>query len=234
MENLNYLFAAYTIIWAIVFGYVFYMQRKQREISQTFLDTLLAVARALEARGSNEAGGSNCCGHTERVRNTAKAIGVEMGLERDLLTGLEIGALLHDICKIGVDGDFSHKSAPLDDSEYSELKKHPQKGKRFLEGISFLKKVIRLAEYHQDRRIGYGSTARFKQSDVTLIGRILAVAEVFDALVSKGAERNGLPVEEALIEIEEQSGALLDPDVVKALGRLCREGEIPNPPSRSD
>jgi HD-GYP domain-containing protein (c-di-GMP phosphodiesterase class II) len=197
-----------------------YMQRKQRKISQAFLDTLLAVARALEARGTYS------CGHTERVKVMAHAIGEELGLKQDALLGLEIGALLHDIGKIGISGNFFHKSGPLEDSEYDEIKKNPQKGKRLIEGVSFLEEVIPLAPYHHEWLIGSGCTARLKHSDIALLGRILAVADVFDALVSDRPDRKGLSVEKALSELEEQAGELFAPDVVESLSRLYASGRL--------
>ena len=129
---------------------------------------------------------------------------------------LEIGALLHDIGKIGISGNMFHKYAPLEDSEYAEIKKNPQKGKRLIEGVAFLKEVIPYAPYHN-----------LKHSDVALLGRILAVAEVFDALVCDRPHRKGLSVDEALSELKEQAGELFDPAVVKALGRLRKAGRIP-------
>ncbi len=210
-----------------------YMQRKQREIFQSFFDTLLALARALEAKGTYSSG------HTERVKAMAKAIGEELGLKKDALLGLEIGALLHDIGKIGISENIFHKFAPLEDAKYAEIKKNPQKGKGLIEGVSFLKEVIPFAPYHNKRVAGSGRAAHLKHSDVALLGRILAVAEVYDALVCDRPHRKGLSVVEALSELEEQAGELFDPEVVKALGRLYASGRLrragripprPNPP----
>ncbi len=121
---------------------------------------------------------------------------------------------------------FFHKSGPLEDSEYDEIKKNPQKGKRLIEGVSFLEEVIPLAPYHHEWLIGSGCTARLKHSDIALLGRILAVADVFDALVSDRPDRKGLSVEKALSELEEQAGELFAPDVVESLSRLYASGRL--------
>ena len=210
-----------------------YLQQKHRQLSEAYIDTLLTIVKAIEARDPYAAG------HTERVMMISKAIGQEMGLTSDELFGLEIGALLHDVGKISISETILLKPGPLDDKEYAEIKKHPEKGKELIEGVSFHKDVIPHVLYHHERLDGSGYPEKLKGSDIPLVGRILAVADVFDAMVSDRPYRKRFSYAKALEELESASGKLFDQEIVDSFARLCKANKISrllrkpqkNPPS---
>ncbi len=196
------------------------MHRKHRQLAQAYLETLTAVARAVEARDPY------AMGHTTRVRSIAKAIGKELGLSREELYTLEIGSLLHDIGKIGISEAILLKPGPLDDKEYEEIKQHPKKGREMIEGISYLKEVIPHVLYHHERLNGTGYPERLSGKNIPMVGRIIAVADVFDAMISDRPYRKKLSFENAVSEIKKEADNLFDPKVVDTLFTLYKSKRL--------
>ncbi len=164
----------------------------------------------------------------------AKAIGREMGLTDEELFSLEIGALLHDLGKISVPDSILLKPGPLEHEEYEQVKEHPQKGKEMIEGITYLERAIPYVFYHHERFDGTGYPRKLAGSEIPLAGRIIAVADVFDAITHDRAYRKGRSFDDALAEIQKNAGKQFDSAVVevflkawkdKRLADLLQEGE---------
>jgi len=199
-----------------------HLQRKNEQLRQAYLDTVTAVANAIEARDPYTRG------HTGRVTALARAIAHQMGWSEEQLSSLEIGALLHDVGKIGVADAILRKPGPLSAAEYAEIKMHPEVGRRMLQGIAYLESAIPGVLYHHERYDGQGYPAQLSGPEIPLAGRIMAVADAFDAMTSDRPYRRAMSPQAALAELERGAGTQFDPEVVAAFIRAW-QGNFPKP-----
>jgi HD-GYP domain-containing protein (c-di-GMP phosphodiesterase class II) len=193
-----------------------HLQRRNRELSQSYLDTVNIVIKAVEARDSFMRG------HTERVTDLSKAIGVRMKLSEEQLFNLEIGSLLHDVGQIGVPEAILQKPGPLEEEEFDRVKQHAEDGKSLVEPIPYLEEAIPTILYHHERFDGSGYPEKLKGEQIPLFGRIIAVADVFDALTNDRPYRDRLPVDKAVQVIKDGRGSKFDPVVVDVFLQLIK------------
>ena len=179
-------------------------------VEVSYHSTLKALVQALETRDSETHG------HSERVVTFSLRLGHELGLDRDALRNLELGALLHDIGKIGVPDAILRKPAALTQEEWDKMKLHPQHGQNILRNIPFLENASQLVAQHHEKWDGTGYPFGIRGEDIDLNARIFAVADAFDAMVSDRVYRRGRSYEEAVIELERCAGSQFDPLVVEA------------------
>lgn len=190
-----------------------------QELAQLNWGALVAFARAVDAKSPWTAG------HSERVTSLALKIGQAMGLGQENLDLLKRGGLLHDLGKIGVPAEVLDKPGKLTDEEFRVMKNHSSMGARILEPISAYADVIPIVEQHHEKFDGSGYPYGLSGETICWGARILAVADVFDALVSDRPYRSGWERKKALGLIEEQSGSHFDPDVVEAFFTVIEEEE---------
>ncbi len=172
--------------------------------------TLTALARAVDAKSPWTAG------HSERVTENALKIGKALGLSDSELEDLRRGGLLHDIGKIGIPTSILDKPGKLSDEERRMIQEHPRKGARILEPIAAYAHVVPIVLQHHEWLNGEGYPDGLAGEDISLGARILAVADVFDALISDRPYRKGLEKEATLNIIKQQSSTQFDPNVVRA------------------
>jgi putative nucleotidyltransferase with HDIG domain len=196
------------------------LQRKNRELSQAYLDTINAVVNTLEARDPYTRG------HTDRVTHIAKSIARRMGIVDEELFIIELGALLHDVGKIGVTDAILKKPGPLDTEEYTQIREHPDKGRIILSNIAYLQRAIPCVLHHHERYDGRGYPERLSGARIPLPGRIIAVADAFDAMTSDRPYRRALTVRRAMAELRRHAGRQFDPAVVNAFQRVWRQGKL--------
>ncbi len=202
------------------------LQRNNRELAKAYRDTINAVVNTLEARDPYTRG------HTERVAAIARAIAGRMGLSEKELYIIEMGALLHDVGKIGVTDATLRKPGPLDDGEYQEIREHPAKGRHILSNIAFLEGAIPCVLHHHERYDGSGYPEHLAGADIPLPGRIISVADAFDAMTRDRPYRKAMPSRRALAELERGAGKQFDPKVVRAFLGVWRRGGLPGLPRR--
>jgi HD-GYP domain-containing protein (c-di-GMP phosphodiesterase class II) len=158
--------------------------------------------------------------HTRRVAMLAVVVGEELGLPPNRLRSLAIGGLLHDIGKLSLPDAILQKPSSLDDHEYEIVKLHPQRGRELLNELGgFDDSVERLVLDHHERLDGSGYPRGLHADDLTLETRILAVCDVYDALVSPRVYRPAWPQEEALALLRDDAGIAFDARCVEALER---------------
>ncbi len=186
------------------------LQRKNRELADAYRDTITAVVNTLEARDPYTRG------HTERVTAIAKAIAGRMGLSAEEQFIIEIGALLHDVGKIGVKDAILKKPGPLDGGETEDIREHPLKGRHILSNIAYLEKAIPCVLHHHERYDGSGYPEHLAGAAIPLPGRIISVADAFDAMTSDRPYRRAMKFPQALAELRRESGTQFDPKVVRA------------------
>jgi putative two-component system response regulator len=186
-----------------------------RQIESLLVEALHALATAIEMRDDYTGG------HVERVARYAVATGRELGMDTDDLRHLWVGALLHDVGKIGVPDHILKKPGRLSDEEYEEMKRHPEFGAGIMARSSFLRPGIPAVLHHQERWDGAGYPAGLSGEGISIEGRIIAVVDTYDAISTSRPYRGASPREQALAEIRRCAGTQFDPDVVEAFIRAA-------------
>jgi HD-GYP domain-containing protein (c-di-GMP phosphodiesterase class II) len=163
--------------------------------------------------------------HERRVGElaAATAIAEEMGLDADRVEGIRIAGCVHDVGKISIPADILAKPSRLTSAEFDLVKLHPQQGHEILQGIDFPWPVAQIALQHHERLDGSGYPNGLKGDAILLEARIVAVADVVEAMASHRPYRPALRMDEALGEIEGGRGKKYDSAVVGACLRLFRE-----------
>ncbi|HLH26709.1 MAG TPA: HD domain-containing phosphohydrolase [Chloroflexota bacterium] len=194
---------------------VYERERARRaEVQQAYITTVRVLAAAIETRDAYTGG------HVERVAEYSVAIGRELGWDEDQLMTLELGALLHDVGKIGVDDGVLRKPAKLEPDEWAHMQRHPELGAHMLRDVPFLQASLSCVLYHHERFDGAGYPHRLAGTAIPLEARIVSVADTFDAMTSDRPYRKGLPASVALEEIARCAGSQFDPLVVRAFLRV--------------
>lgn len=191
------------------------------DLQRAFTDTVSVIANAVEARDPYTAG------HTSRVTAIAIEMAHELGWSREQIENLQIGALLHDIGKIGVADEILRKPDSLTPDEYSEMQQHPVFGAQMLKGVSILRPALPYILYHQERYDGKGYPFGLAGDQIPIEGRLLTVADTFDAMTSTRPYRQALTYEEAIEEIAAHRGTQFDPQMVDALLNAYAHGRLP-------
>ncbi|MES2459563.1 MAG: HD domain-containing phosphohydrolase [Armatimonadota bacterium] len=182
----------------------------KNELQQLYTSTVESLALAIDAkdRYTNE--------HIQRVKEVAVRIGIKLGLEGDDLRALETGALLHDIGKLAIPEQILSKTGRLTDEEFEKIKLHPDMGAKILQPVPFPFPVMPIVRHHHERWDGKGYPSGLKGEAIPLGARILAVADVYDALTSDRSYRRGWSTEKTMEHIRANSGTHFDPAIVNA------------------
>ncbi len=192
----------------------------EAETLNAYLGAIRALATALDARDPYTAG------HSERVSALSVAIGRRMGLDEATLEVLRLGALLHDIGKIGISDNVLRKPAPLTGDEYDVIKTHPTVGSRILQNVSFLQPHLPIVELHHERPDGGGYPYGLKGNEIPVLARIVHVADAYDAITSARAYRPARPAAEGLRELQRCAGTDFDAESVHALTAVLADGFV--------
>jgi putative nucleotidyltransferase with HDIG domain len=186
------------------------LNESQKQLSELYAATTKSLALAIDAKDRYTHQ------HIIRVQRYAVAIAKHMGLTGDELQAIDIGALLHDIGKMGISEAVLLKPGRLTNEEYEEIKQHPRIGAEILAPVPFPYPVLPVVKYHHERWDGTGYPEGLKAENIPLSARILAVADVYDALTTDRSYRGAWSHAAARAEIERQSGKQFDPRVVEA------------------
>jgi putative nucleotidyltransferase with HDIG domain len=158
--------------------------------------------------------------HTRGVALRAVQVGEELGLAPVRLRELAVGGLLHDVGKLAVPNEILQKPGALTDEEFDEIKRHPEVGAELVRELGFSKQVARLVLDHHERLDGTGYPRGLGAPDLDIETRIMAVCDVFDALLSKRVYREAWALDDALDLLSRESGTKFDPACVDALERV--------------
>ena len=175
------------------------------EQKNMFIGSLEAVSTALDAKDRYTHG------HSERVAWLGTQLAEAVGLDAEEVERIRIAGLVHDVGKIGVPEAVLCKAGRLTDDEFDQIKKHPRIGYNILKGIPQIDDVLDGVLYHHERWDGRGYPTRLAGEAIPLYGRILAVADTFDAMSSTRSYRQAMPRERVLEEIANCSGTQFDP-----------------------
>ena len=199
------------------------IQRHIARLKAAFAGTVDVTMRMSEMRDPYTAG------HERRVSEIAAAIGAELGLEAQATEGLRVAGQLHDVGKIAVPAEILAKPGKLSAIELRLIREHPQAGYDVLAGVEFPWPVAQVALQHHERMDGSGYPQGLKGEAILLEARIMAVADVVEAMSSHRPYRPGLGIGKALAEIERGRGTAYDPAVADACLKLFREKEYALP-----
>ena len=191
-----------------------------REVQKLFLEAVASLAATIDAKDSYTEY------HSERVALYSLAIAEELGLSCKDKEDLKLTAILHDIGKIGVPEFILKKPGRLSAEEYEEMKLHPVKGVRIMEHIDQLQPIIPGMRHHHERYNGKVYPDGLTGKSIPLMGRIIAVADTYDALTSARPYRETSTPERACREVEKSMGAQFYPLVAEAFLRAFSKGKI--------
>jgi putative nucleotidyltransferase with HDIG domain len=187
------------------------------EVRKQHLATIAALCRSIEAKDGSTGE------HTERVAELAVELARRLGYSGPDLDAIEIGALLHDIGKIGIPEAILNKPGPLSDDEWKVMRRHPLVSEHILAGIGLSPIVLQIARSSHERIDGKGYPDELVGEDIPLPARIVLVADAFDAITSDRPYRRGRNVIDALGELHLNAGTQFCPRVVAALEELYVE-----------
>ncbi len=191
-----------------------------RELRDSYLQTIRCLANAIEARDPYTAG------HTERVTRLAEALAHHLGWSPERLDSLRKGCMLHDIGKIGIPDRVLNKSGRLTDEERSLMEQHPAVGHQIIASVPQLTGAIPYVIAHHERFDGTGYPERLRAEAIPEEGRLLAVVDTFDAIMSDRPYRRGATVAVAINELMTHSGSQFDPVLVTSFLDLLRQGGV--------
>ena len=186
-------------------------------LEKTFLSTVEALANALEANDEYTSS------HARSLTDMALVLGRELGLEGKALKRLELGALFHDIGKIGIPSEILTKPGPLNPAERSAIELHPTLGERILRPIERLADVRPIVRHCHERYNGTGYPDGLAGDEIPLESRIIFVCDSFHAMTTDRPYRRKLTRSEAFRRLEEAAGTQFDPDIVAAFVRIYEE-----------
>jgi putative nucleotidyltransferase with HDIG domain len=203
--------------------------RRIWRLEQRFYDIVSAWARSIESKDPYT------LGHCERVADYACAIARELSYDASTLFWFRVGALLHDVGKIAVPTEVLNKPGRLTPEERALMEAHPVAGVELLKDVEFPWDVLPMVRSHHERWDGAGYPDRLAGEDIPRDARVLAVADVFDALTTDRPYRPAFSREEALRMMREDNGKSFDPDIFAAFERVVAElgADAPAEPAAS-
>lgn len=194
------------------------VQIAYKEAKNAAYETVHILSRAAEYRDEDTGA------HLLRVSNYTSAVAVKMGLNEEEVEEILYGAPMHDVGKIGIPDNILMKPGKLDPDEFEKMKEHVKMGELILQGSSaFIKKGAEIALSHHEKWNGSGYPNGFKEEEIALSGRIIAVVDVFDALTTRRPYKEPFPLEKALEIIKTGRGEHFDPKVVDAFFEIIDE-----------
>jgi len=184
-------------------------------------DLLMGLLRSLTS--AVDAKDAYTCGHSERVALLSRHLATNIGLPPNEVERIYMAGLLHDVGKIGVPESVLQKTGKLTPEEFELMKKHCQIGASILADVRQLSDVVPAVLHHHERYDGRGYPAQLAGRDIPLAGRIICLADAFDAMTSNRTYRKALPLEVALTEIRRCSGTQFDPALAEVFLQIPQE-----------
>jgi putative nucleotidyltransferase with HDIG domain len=195
--------------------------RGERDASEkNAIEAVMALVQAVYSKDSYTRG------HMERVGLYANCVAEKLGLEARRRKIIERAGILHDIGKIGTPDLILNKAGKLTQEEFLVIQLHPNVGAQIVRPITVLGEVAPLVRQHHEKWDGSGYPDRISKEQITVEARILAIADVFDALHSDRAYRPGLPLEKTMQIIKDGRGSHFDPEVVDCLVSCLNDGTL--------
>ena len=202
------------------------MEKQERELAiarrqvQMGNETVIAIAKAVDAKDVRTSQ------HSLRVSQYSVMIAREMGFSEEECENLRRTALMHDIGKIGIPDSILNKPARLTDDEYAIMKTHTSHGAEILKDFTLLDHVVEGAQFHHERYDGKGYPMGLAGEDIPIYGRIIGVADAFDAMTANRVYRKQMDFGYVLNEMRKGRGTQFDPHIVDIMLKLIDDGKI--------
>ncbi len=194
--------------------------RNLERLSTSMESAIEAIALTVEKRDPYTAG------HQRKVAELAAAIGREMGLSSEQIHGLRLGAIIHDIGKIYIPAEILNRPGKLSEHEFALVKTHAQVGYDIIKNVDFAWPVALMVRHHHERLDGSGYPDGLKGEDIVLEARILAVADVVEAITAHRPYRAALGMEAGVHALLKGRGTIFDARAVDACLRVLRDGVV--------
>lgn len=186
----------------------------QERLRQAEVESVESLAAALDARDPYTAG------HSRRVSESACAIGSALGLGVEAMERLRVGALLHDIGKIGVGDAILQKKGSLTEEELALVRQHPEMGRQILEGVQGFSDFVQAVEQHHENWDGSGYPLGLRGEETAVEARIIHVVDAYDAMTTDRSYRKGMTPAMALLILRGGAGTQFDPEIVPLFAAL--------------
>lgn len=197
------------------------LQRDFNKEMDNVLEFVISLSNLIEAKDSYTDG------HTRRVADLAVELGKRMGLDEKQCKVLDISAVIHDIGKVGTPENILNKPGTLDMSEFDIMKEHPELGARIIRPISALKDCLDPVLHHHEKLDGSGYPHGMKGPEITLEARIVAVADIFDALYTDRPYRTGLSLEKCMSILDgDVNAGKIDGRIVEQIRLMVEDGTL--------
>jgi len=193
------------------------VQAAGQRLESAYLQFVGSLANALDARDQYTAG------HSRRVSELSCALATALQMPPEDVERVRIGALLHDIGKIGVSDSVLQKPGRLTDDEFDQVKQHPVIGRRILEGVQGFAEYLNAVELHHENWNGTGYPHGQRETETAIDARIIHVADAYDAMTTDRSYRQGMTHEKALSILIDNAGIQFDPEIVATFVMLPRE-----------
>ncbi|HPS78745.1 MAG TPA: HD domain-containing protein [Thermoanaerobaculaceae bacterium] len=200
--------------------YVRSLRAALQENEELLIDSIRALAAAIDAKNPYTRG------HSERVGQYAVAVAHHFGVKGQELKRVEIAALLHDVGKIGIEDAILLKPEALTDQEFAQMRNHVLKGAAIVSPIKRLKDMLPGIRSHHENWDGSGYPDGLKGETIPLVARIIAIADVFDAMTTDRPYQKGMDLTQAEERLRGMAGRRLDPKVVDAFFAAVRNGDL--------
>jgi HD-GYP domain-containing protein (c-di-GMP phosphodiesterase class II) len=198
--------------------YITKVEAAAKETQQLFMDSIRAIAAALDAKDPYTRG------HSERVSAYAMIVSRQYGLDERQLRIMEISSLLHDVGKIGIEDKILRKPGALTNEEFTIMKTHPPKGAEILGSIPQMREIIPGIRHHHEKWSGGGYPDGLKGEQIPIIARIIGVADAFDAMTTNRPYQRAMSMAQAAARINELTPAVYDVRVTEAFNAAFQKG----------
>lgn len=188
-----------------------------KKTNQSLVESIFALAKTIELKDHYTGE------HVEMTAYFATEIARNLGLSADHIEKIRQASALHDLGKIGISEAILGKKSKLTEKEYEEIKRHPQIGADILRPVQFLQNIIPLIFHHHERWDGKGYPSGLKGEDIPLGARIIAIADVYQALISDRPYRRALSQDRVMEIIKSEAGAQFDPKIVDVFLRVLEQ-----------
>ncbi len=200
--------------------YIEQLKQAAHENNLLFLGTIRTLAAAIDEKDPYTRG------HSERVNKYAVVLARRLGMTKKQVRDIHVSSLLHDIGKIGVDDAILRKPGALTPEEFTEMKKHPEKGANIMAPIPQMQNIIPGIHFHHEKWGGGGYPKGLKGDEIPFMARVIQVADSFDAMTTNRPYQQSMSYEAAVARIHELTGPVFNPKIVEAFTQAYRKGEL--------
>jgi putative nucleotidyltransferase with HDIG domain len=226
-NEIGELAATFNFMTAEMRNFIERLRRAAEENKQMFMGTIRSLAAAIDAKDPYTRG------HSERVAHYSEMIAKSMGLSEDEVEVVRIGALMHDVGKIGIEDKILGKAGPFTEDEFEIMKQHPLKGAVILEPVVQLKEMVPVMKSHHENIDGSGYPQGLTGGEIPLHAKIVSVADTFDAMTTNRPYQKAMEITYVFERMRGFIGKKFDEEIVEALIAAYEEGLIrPNLPSQ--